>query len=198
MRLTDRKRNDIIEAATHEFKTRGYSATSMDKIAATAGVSKRTVYNHFPSKKALFREIIAVTVDKIMAVSKIPYSPEKSLREQLKAITYKMIEFHSDTNFVSVARFMIAEFLNSPKMAEELFEEIRTRESGFKSWARAAHSDGRLKVTDEKQAAQYYGAIVKEFVFWPQVLCGRKQPKGQELDKLVDSIVDVFLAAYEV
>ncbi len=198
MKLTDRKRNDIIQAATHEFESRGYAATSMDRIATTAGVSKRTVYNHFISKEVLFREILAITIDKIMSVSNIPYEPDKPLREQLKAITYKMVEFHSDPSFVSVARFVITEFLNSPKMAEELFEELRTRQSGLKTWIKAAYTDGRLKITDEKLATQYYGAMLKEFVFWPQVLCGQKQPKGKELDKLVNSIIDVFLAAYEV
>ena len=44
-RLTDRKREAIIQAAIAEFRANGFDITSMDKIAATAGVSKRTVYN---------------------------------------------------------------------------------------------------------------------------------------------------------
>ena len=57
-RLTDRKRAAIINAAIIEFRQSGYEATSMDRLAASAGVSKRTVYNHFPSKEALFAQII--------------------------------------------------------------------------------------------------------------------------------------------
>src|SRR5690606_882915 len=57
-RLTDRKREAIIQAAIAEFRAHGFDITSMDKIAATAGVSKRTVYNHFPSKEELFAEIL--------------------------------------------------------------------------------------------------------------------------------------------
>ncbi|KTF29426.1 TetR family transcriptional regulator, partial [Xanthomonas vesicatoria] len=49
-RLTDRKRHAILEAASAQFRQHGFEATSMDRVAATAGVSKRTVYNHFPSK----------------------------------------------------------------------------------------------------------------------------------------------------
>jgi TetR/AcrR family transcriptional regulator of autoinduction and epiphytic fitness len=51
-RLTDRKREAIIQAAIAEFRANGFDITSMDKIAATAGVSKRTVYNHFPARKS--------------------------------------------------------------------------------------------------------------------------------------------------
>ena len=47
-----------MQAAIDEFRGNGFEATSMDRIAATAGVSKRTVYNHFPSKEALFAEIL--------------------------------------------------------------------------------------------------------------------------------------------
>ncbi|HEX5664228.1 MAG TPA: helix-turn-helix domain-containing protein, partial [Xanthomonadaceae bacterium] len=57
-RLTDRKRAAILEAAVAEFRESGYEATSMDRIAASAGVSKRTVYNHFPSKEVLFTRIL--------------------------------------------------------------------------------------------------------------------------------------------
>ena len=57
-RLTDRKREAIMRAAVDEFRTAGYEATSMDRIAAAAGVSKRTVYNHFPSKEELFGQML--------------------------------------------------------------------------------------------------------------------------------------------
>ncbi len=56
-RLSDRKHAAIIEAAVAEFDAQGFEATSMDCVAARAGVSKRTVYNHFASKEALFRQI---------------------------------------------------------------------------------------------------------------------------------------------
>ena len=56
-RLTDRKHAAILEAAVAEFRSAGFDATSMDRIAASAGVSKRTVYNHFPTKESLVLEL---------------------------------------------------------------------------------------------------------------------------------------------
>ena len=38
------KRQAIIDAAIFEFKNKGFGTTSMDQIALTAEVSKRTVY----------------------------------------------------------------------------------------------------------------------------------------------------------
>lgn len=47
------KRDQIVDAAQRCFYERGITATGVDTIAAAAGVSKRTLYNHFPSKDDL-------------------------------------------------------------------------------------------------------------------------------------------------
>jgi len=83
-RLTDLKRSAIVQAAISEFRTSGFEITSMDKIAATAGVSKRTVYNHFPSKEELFAEILHKLWASISAQSEIVYCSDLPLRQQLE------------------------------------------------------------------------------------------------------------------
>lgn len=47
------KRHQILEAAQRCFYEQGITATGVDAIAAAADVSKRTLYNHFPSKDDL-------------------------------------------------------------------------------------------------------------------------------------------------
>jgi len=47
------KRDQIVDAARRCFYERGITATGVDTIAAAAGVSKRTLYNHFASKDDL-------------------------------------------------------------------------------------------------------------------------------------------------
>ena len=44
-------RHTIMEAAAHEFETKGFQATTLDDIAQAAGVARRTIYLHFASKK---------------------------------------------------------------------------------------------------------------------------------------------------
>src|SRR5215813_1127306 len=56
-----RKRKLILDAATTAFLNHGYDGTSMDDVAALAGVSKPTVYKHFADKQRLFYEIILAT-----------------------------------------------------------------------------------------------------------------------------------------
>src|SRR5688572_8715706 len=83
LRLTDRKRAAILDAAVAEFRQSGYAATSMDRIAASAGVSKRTVYNHFPSKEALFAQILEQLWERSVEGVDLAYRKDRSLREQL-------------------------------------------------------------------------------------------------------------------
>ena len=71
-RLTDRKRLAILAAAADQFRANGFEASSMDKIAAIAGVSKRTVYNHFPSKHELFTETLMQLFHSSGAVLDLP------------------------------------------------------------------------------------------------------------------------------
>jgi hypothetical protein len=53
-RIQSEKRAGIIAATIDLFVNQPYAGTSMDTIAAAANVSKRTLYNHFPSKEELF------------------------------------------------------------------------------------------------------------------------------------------------
>src|SRR3546814_2289779 len=48
------KREGILDAATRVFLARGFEDTSMDLVAREASVARRTVYNQFESKEALF------------------------------------------------------------------------------------------------------------------------------------------------
>jgi len=57
------KRAAIVQATLALFLRDGYARTSVDAIAAEAGVSKRTVYNHYGDKENLFLSVIGDTYD---------------------------------------------------------------------------------------------------------------------------------------
>ena len=60
MRLpAEQRRRQLLDVACDVFATSGFSATSMDHIATAAGVTKPVLYQHFPSKRALFVELLA-------------------------------------------------------------------------------------------------------------------------------------------
>jgi len=54
----EQRRRQLLDVACGVFATRGFHATSMEDVASAAGVTKPVLYQHFPSKRALFVELL--------------------------------------------------------------------------------------------------------------------------------------------
>ncbi|MCU1496427.1 MAG: putative TetR family transcriptional regulator [Acidimicrobiales bacterium] len=52
------RRRQLLEVALHAFAEHGFHGTSMNDVAEAAGVTKPVLYQHFASKKALYRELV--------------------------------------------------------------------------------------------------------------------------------------------
>jgi len=51
-------RRMLLEAATAEFAREGYNGANINRISKSAGFAKGTIYNYFPSKRALMLALI--------------------------------------------------------------------------------------------------------------------------------------------
>jgi AcrR family transcriptional regulator len=59
MRLpADQRRQQLLDVARDVFSEGGFHATAMDDVALRAGVTKPVLYQHFPSKRALYIELL--------------------------------------------------------------------------------------------------------------------------------------------
>lgn len=195
-RLTDRKRLAILEAAVAEFRHSGYEATSMDRIADSAGVSKRTVYNHFPSKEALFTQIVEQLWERSVEGLDLAYRSDRPLRAQVLELVSQKLRLLHDTNFVDLARVAIAAGIHSPERAQEMVSRMGDREEGLTTWIRAAAADGRLKTQDPLFASMQLQGLVKGFAFWPQVALGQPPLAPAQQKQVAEAAVDMFLAYY--
>lgn len=195
-RLTDRKRQAVITAAIEEFLAAGFDATSMDRIAARATVSKRTVYNHFPSKEALFAEILRQLWDASHMSETVAYRADRPLRDQLLEQVMRKLTLLNDDAFLTLARVAIAAGIHSPERARAMVARLGEREEDLTTWVRAAAADGRLTTPDPVFAAHELQGLVKAFAFWPQVTMGQPPLTQAEQTKVASSATDMFLARY--
>jgi AcrR family transcriptional regulator len=83
----------VLEASLRLFAEQGIDATSMDAVAAASGVSKATIYKHWPDKDALALEVL-------VWLYRLDEEPElieqNSLREDLiAALNYRPFEDRS-------------------------------------------------------------------------------------------------------
>ncbi|WP_339502816.1 TetR/AcrR family transcriptional regulator [Pseudomonas silesiensis] len=197
-RLTDRKRAAIIQAAIAEFRANGFDITSMDKIAATAGVSKRTVYNHFPSKEELFAEILNQLWARLTAEPETSYRPDLPLRDQMRRMLMAKLQMMSEDSFLDLARVAIAATIHSPERAQNMVARMGEREESLTQWIRAAQADGRLKPVEPEFAAQQIQGMLKSFAFWPQISMGLPTLSAERQSTVVESALDMFLACHQV
>lgn len=63
----DERRAQLMRAAAHTFLKGGFAATSLDDIAAQAGVTKMIIYRHFDSKRDLYHAVLVDTRARIRA-----------------------------------------------------------------------------------------------------------------------------------
>lgn len=195
---SDLKRASIIEAAITEFHARGFLATSMDAVAERAGVSKRTIYNHFKNKDELFRTISTEACRRVIELHVEPYEPDQPLETQLAKIAHQKLDLMSSPDFQKLVRVTVAERVRRPQIAAEAFSEIEKGEFGPTAWFRAATADGRLAVDDPVRASKQFVGQLKEFAFWPQ-LFGILPPLDAEgRERVIGEAVRMILARYAV
>jgi len=68
MRLpAEQRRRQLLDVALDIFAERGFHSTSMDEVALAAGVTKPVLYQHFPSKRALYVELLEDVGNQMLA-----------------------------------------------------------------------------------------------------------------------------------
>jgi AcrR family transcriptional regulator len=79
-------RRAVLAAARSSFGRKGYVQTSVDEIAAAAGVTKGAVYHHFAGKEALFRAVHAEVEAEAQARAVAARDPKRSPIDQIVAM----------------------------------------------------------------------------------------------------------------
>ena len=195
-RLTDRKRAAILVAAVNEFQKNGFGGTSMDRIAESAEVSKRTVYNHFPSKDELFLAMVAELSQRCGGME-CPYSPTESLEDQLLEIARNYAEKLTNEDFMKLSRVVISRFMQAPELASSIRDKNQLQ-FAVVDWIKAAKKDGRLSITNVEQAATQFSSLIKAFAFWPQLISDEAPPTKRELNRIAKNTVEMFLSHYRI
>jgi AcrR family transcriptional regulator len=87
------RRAKILAAAVRAFAAEGYDDTAMDRIAARAQVSKPVLYDHFPSKLALFLAVLESIRDGLLARGKAIVETDSDPQEKLRRGVDAFLQF---------------------------------------------------------------------------------------------------------
>lgn len=197
---SEKKRADILRAAVEEFSAHGFEAASVDDITARAGVSKRTVYNHFGSKDELFDTIVIELLAQTLHTFEQPFDPQAPLDEQLLTIARQQLEVRTSTSFLTATRLLFGAGYKNADMRRTAFEHALAHGGGSAAWMREAAAAGALDLhgTPPEEAAYQLTALLDAFACWPQVLGGLPPPDDAEQARIAKNAVDLVLARYAV
>ena len=95
----DRRRQQLLDVALTLFAQRGFSATTMDDIAESAGVTKPLLYQHFVSKRALYLELVDTVADTMLEAIGKAVAAAEGPRQQVEggfAAYFHVVVTHAD------------------------------------------------------------------------------------------------------
>lgn len=190
------KRKTIIAGAIKAFEREGFERASMDLVAELAGASKRTVYNHFKSKKDLLWAVIGELMAGQTELTQIPYSKGESLEFQLGRFVDAQMYFVVDASRLSIVRLLTSIFLQNQELREEASQGNNCQFDHLLQWLKAARKDKRLKMKDPELAAQVFRGLVEGIINFPAMYSPLKT--AEELKPTKDEVVAVFLSRYGV
>src|ERR1700684_3273643 len=86
-----RLRQRILEVATELFLAKGYGSTTIEAVAAHAGISKRTLYHRFDDKSALFAAVVHEIIEQIRPPPSVPLIEGATLHDVLRRLAGMMV-----------------------------------------------------------------------------------------------------------
>jgi TetR/AcrR family transcriptional repressor of mexJK operon len=197
-----RTRAAVVDAARTLFLLKGYAGTTMEEIAALAGLTKRTLYNNYGDKDALFIQIV---------VDVTAYAEEfaRGLREEftigmnpanlpavLDDLGRRLALGIVRPEVIALRRLLIGEARAFPALAREYFDRapgqvLDALATGFKHLGQV----GLLRVADTRRAAAQFAYLVAGEPLDRAVLVGTTPPRAHIIACAREG-VETFLARY--
>jgi TetR/AcrR family transcriptional repressor of mexJK operon len=191
--MRQRKGAAVLESARSLFLDQGFDATSVDAIAAGAGVSKATVYSNFADKPALLTALVeSVTRESsaILALAVQPLDADGPIEQRLIETATALAGGVLSPEVLGLRRLAISESTRHPEVARIYFERgpaatLRMLTDAFL----------RLGVADAATAADQFAYAVIGPLQDRALLAGAP-PDGSAVQAHVHSAVGAFVRAH--
>ncbi|MYT72356.1 MULTISPECIES: TetR/AcrR family transcriptional regulator [unclassified Streptomyces] len=203
-RGTVEKRQALLRGARTVFGREGYARAGIDEIAAEAGVSTRTLYNHFGGKENLFRETLLDSAATVTAahVTLIERHLGKvtDIEADLRALAREWMGRRGEhADHMLLVRQVVAEGPHLPGDVVDAWQRtgpLAVREAVREAFVRLG-AEGLLAVDEGNsgEAARYFTLLIAGSVT-VDTFFGAVPMGGDEIDARVESGVRVFLRLF--
>ncbi|MFI4890171.1 MAG: TetR/AcrR family transcriptional regulator [Steroidobacterales bacterium] len=184
-------------AATELFLAEGYGSTSIEAVAARAGISKRTFYDRFDDKAMLFAAVVHRIVEQIRPPANVPLLAGATLPDILTRLARLILHAALSAPALALHRLVNAESVRFPELVSAVNSDGGTREAITLIGGLLARElpETKLSGVERSFAAQQFIVMV---VSMPQRRAmGFGAPMTPaELDSWAKRVVKLFLNGY--
>jgi TetR/AcrR family transcriptional regulator, mexJK operon transcriptional repressor len=189
-----RLRQKILEVATELFLAEGYGSTSIEAVAARAGISKRTLYHRFDDKSALFAAVVHEIIAQIRPPAGVPLIEGATLHDVLRRLAGMILRAALSPKALALHRLVMAESARFPELIRAVHGDGSTREATTLISGLLARD-----LRDSKLNAENRAFAAEQFIFMVVSLPQRRAVgygtpmTAAELEAWADKTVALFL-----
>lgn len=194
-RVSDQNRTAILVAATALFLDGGYDGTSLARVAATASVSKATLFKQFPTKASLFEAMVLAVGDPPGKPVTVP--PTGDLRAGLYALGWEYADLLTRPKTAELIRLVIAEAHRFPELRERTFDfGMLPALTALSRYLRAERDAGGVTADAPDLAPTQFLGMISNAVFWPQLIHPTWVVVAEESSRAVEEATRTIVARY--
>lgn len=191
------KRQAILEAAKELFVRNGYDGSSMEAIAAEAGVSKLTVYSHFTDKETLFAEAVRAKCAERMPELFAEPPADAPLESLLLPLARGFNQLINSPEAIALSRLMIAQGGQNPHLSQLFFDAGPQRVlDQMERLLEQARQQGKLEMESPRRAAEHFLMLVQGCVHFRLMIGCVEPPTEEETEAHAREVVALFLKAF--
>jgi TetR/AcrR family transcriptional regulator len=186
-------RERLLAAAACAFSRNGYAATSIARVSRAAGMSKSTVFHHFPSKEALYLAVIEEAVQAFAERLDDVLSHSTDLETALLRFQTEHIK-HLDRHR-QIVRLILRE-LQDPALSDQrgpVLELLSTNVSRLADHLGDAQADGRIRASADTRIAALVLFAANAFYFQhaAELEATTALPFEHDAERFAASVVDL-------
>lgn len=195
---SEEKRQTILETAAAAFGELGFERTSMSEICARVGGSKATLYNYFPSKEALFVEVMfqASEADFQNTMGALQANNGEDVAQTLRTFGRRFLTLLYSPPVVAVRRLLVAEGERS-QIGINCYERGPRRGNALISqFLQASMAQGRLRAAQPELMTRHWLALLEAEVLDRFMFQHKALPCAEEIGQCTERAVDAFMRLY--
>jgi AcrR family transcriptional regulator len=184
-----------LEAALTVFSQKGYAATTMDAIAAEAGLTKPTLYQYFPGKDDLFREMMLAPRNEMMLA--FDRSSDECHVRQLWEFSWAYAKIVMHPDYLALARLVIGDAVRYPEIARAYQANGPDKVlNGLTQFMTEQAELGHLLIDDAELAAEDFWGLILSAPRNRALHLADAPVSKKVLSKYINNGIKVFLRAY--